>query len=85
MRSIGSLKKLILIGHTDSLGSDAYNAKLGQQRAEFVASQLIRRGVPKRLITVKSRGRTEPVAIRPGETDEQFRLRSRRVEFVKVF
>lgn len=85
LRSVQSLKKLILIGHTDSLGSDAYNARLGQQRAEFVASELIRRGVPKRLITVRSRGRTEPVAIRPGETDEQFRLRSRRVEFVKVF
>lgn len=85
LASIGSLKKLIVIGHTDSLGSDAYNSRLGLQRAQFVADELVKRGVPKRIVSVRSRGRTEPVAIRPEESDEQFRLRSRRVEFVKVF
>jgi hypothetical protein len=85
LRSIKSLKKLVVIGHTDSLGSDEYNQRLGEHRAEFIASELIKRGVPKKILSVSSRGRTEPVAMRPGETDEQFRLRSRRVEFVKVF
>ena len=85
LRSLKSLKRLVVIGHTDSLGSDAYNDKLGLHRAQFVASELIKRGVPEKLLSVSSRGRMQPVAIRPGESDEEFRLRSRRVEFVKVF
>jgi len=85
LRSESKLKELVLIGHTDSLGSDAYNDHLGLQRALFVASELEKRGVPSDLIHVVSSGRREPVARRPGESDEIFRLRSRRVEFIKVF
>jgi len=85
LRSTGTLRELLLIGHTDSLGSDAYNDKLGLERANFVAMELEKRGVPKSLIRVKSMGRREPVKSRPGESDEIFRLRSRRVEFIKVF
>lgn len=85
LRSIGTLRELLLIGHTDSLGTDAYNDKLGLERAEFVARELEKRGVPMNLIKVKSMGRRQPVESRPGESDEIFRLRSRRVEFIKVF
>jgi hypothetical protein len=83
--SIDRLRELILIGHTDSLGSDDYNDRLGFRRATFVSSELVRRGLPKNLIRVLSKGRTQPVARRPDESDELFRLRCRRVEFVKVF
>ena len=85
LASLDRLKELIIIGHTDSLGSDAYNERLGYRRATFVALQLEKRGVPARIIKVESRGRTQPVARRPGEADDLFRLRSRRAEFVKVF
>jgi len=85
LQSLDHLKQLVLIGHTDSLGSDAYNDRLGYRRATFVALELEKRGVPARIIKVESRGRTQPVARRPGESDELFRLRSRRVEFIKVF
>ncbi len=85
LRSMNDLKELILIGHTDSLGTDAYNDRLGFERATFVANELEKRGIPKAIIRVKSAGRTEPVARRPDESDETFRLRSRRVEFIKVF
>jgi hypothetical protein len=83
--SLGHLKELVLIGHTDSLGSDDYNNQLGMRRATFVKTQLIERGVPAGKIRIESRGRTMPVDQRPRESDEVFRLRSRRVEFVKVF
>ena len=85
MQSLHDLKELILIGHTDSLGTDAYNDRLGFERATFVANELEKRGIPKAIIRVKSAGRTEPVSRRPDESDEIFRLRSRRVEFIKVF
>ncbi len=85
LRSLEKLKELVLIGHTDSLGSDSYNDRLGLRRATFVADELEKRGVPRRLLHVNSKGRTQPVAIRPGESDELFRLRARRVEFIKVF
>jgi len=83
--SIDRLRELILIGHTDSLGSDDYNDRLGFRRATFVSSELVRRGLPKSLMRILSKGRTQPVARRPDESDELFRLRCRRVEFVKVF
>ncbi len=85
LRSTGLLRELLLIGHTDSLGSDAYNDNLGMERAAFVARELEKRGVPASIIKVKSMGRRQPVERRPGESDEIFRLRSRRVEFIKVF
>jgi hypothetical protein len=79
------LERLIVIGHTDSLGTDQYNDKLGFRRATFVADQLEARGVPHALLHVASAGRTRPVGRRPDESDEIFRLRSRRVEIVKVY
>jgi OmpA-OmpF porin, OOP family len=85
LRSLSRLREFVLIGHTDSLGSDAYNQRLGFRRATFVAEELEKRGVPQNIIRIVSKGREQPVARRPGESDELFRLRSRRVEFIKVF
>ena len=85
LRSMDKLKELVLIGHTDSLGTDAYNERLGFRRATFAAEELEKRGVPHRLIRIESRGRTHPVNHQQGESDDLFRLRSRRIEFVRVF
>lgn len=85
LQSKDKLRQVVVIGHTDSLGTDAYNEKLGERRASFVADQLIARGVPRALLVVESRGRTQPVAMRPDEADEIFRMRSRRVQLIKVF
>ncbi len=85
LRSMANLKELVLIGHTDSLGTDAYNNQLGLERATFVASELEKRGVPKSIVHVSSAGRTLPLARRPDESDDTYRLRLRRVEFIKVF
>ena len=80
-----SLKNVILYGHTDSLGTDDYNLDLAKKRAEFVAKRLEERGFPAKLFVIVPKGRTMPVKRNPGENDDTFYLRCRRVEFVKSF
>ena len=83
--SSASLKNVILYGHTDSLGTEAYNYDLAKRRAEFVAKQLEERGIPAKLLVIVPKGKTMPVKRNPGESDDTFYLRCRRVEFVKSF
>lgn len=52
---------ITVIGHTDHLGSDAYNMRLSQARAETVASYLLNQGVPANLIQARGMGETQPV------------------------
>jgi hypothetical protein len=83
--SLNSLREIVVIGHTDSMGTDEYNDRLGERRAAFIRDELVKRGVPKGLLRITSRGRMQPIARRPEESDEIYRLRSRRAEFIKVF
>lgn len=53
---------VIVIGHTDSIGSDAYNLRLGLRRAEAVKAYLVSKGIDSRTIKTDSRGEREPVA-----------------------
>ncbi len=69
--------KAEIAGHTDSVGSDAYNLKLSRQRAEAVRSHLISRGVAAGQLTAVGYGEARPVA--SNDTDEG-RARNRRVE-----
>jgi OmpA-OmpF porin, OOP family len=64
-------------GHTDSVGSDAYNLRLSRQRAESVRSYLVSRGVAAGQLTAVGYGESRPVA--SNQTDEG-RARNRRVE-----
>jgi outer membrane protein OmpA-like peptidoglycan-associated protein len=66
-----------VVGHTDSIGSDAYNMGLSQRRAQSVADYLVQNGVPRQTITTDHRGEREPVA--SNATDE-VRAQNRRVE-----
>lgn len=68
-------------GHTDSVGTDAYNQQLSQQRAEAVANYLGSRGVVRdRMITVGT-GESHPVA---SNDTEEGRATNRRVEITLV-
>lgn len=53
--------KIEVIGHTDSLGSDAYNLALSTQRAKAVAQLVIDSGVSKSRISVVGKGENEPI------------------------
>ncbi len=49
-------------GHTDSSGALSYNMRLSQERADAVAAELVKRGVPSELIDTVGYGPTRPVA-----------------------
>ena len=68
-------------GHTDSMGSDAYNMKLSQQRAEAVRNFLISRGVAADRLTAKGYGESQPVA---DNATEEGRFQNRRVELAPL-
>ena len=55
------LDQVRIIGHTDYLGSDSYNMRLSQQRAETVRNYLISRGVPANVLYAYGAGKTQPV------------------------
>ena len=71
--------EVIIEGHTDSKGSNAYNMGLGMRRAESVKSKLIEFGLDAdRIKGTVSKGEEEPVET--NETDEG-RAQNRRIEF----
>jgi len=68
-------------GHTDSVGSDAYNQSLSERRARAVADALSPRGVAAARIGTRGYGESQPVA--SNDTDEG-RAQNRRVEIKLV-
>ncbi|KPQ05631.1 MAG: putative outer membrane protein [Rhodobacteraceae bacterium HLUCCA12] len=68
-----------VIGHTDNVGSPAYNDQLSQQRAMAVARELIATGTSAGRITVSGRGLNEPIA---SNASEAGRAENRRVEII---
>ena len=55
--------RLSVTGHTDSVGSDAYNQKLSQRRAHSVTEYLIESGVPRAsFVSVRGAGESQPEA-----------------------
>jgi len=55
---------VIVTGHTDRIGSDAYNQKLSERRAKQVADYLIAQGVDSNIITSEGKGKTERKPLR---------------------
>ncbi len=78
------IERIILIGHTDDQGADGANMTLGQNRANFVKTELVKLGVPETLIVTQSKGKSELLPQRSGEAEAQWRARCRRVELTKV-
>jgi len=68
-------------GHTDSIGSDAVNQKLSEQRANSVASYLQSRGLNNQRFIVVGAGKTRPIA---SNDTEAGRAQNRRVEITLV-
>jgi outer membrane protein OmpA-like peptidoglycan-associated protein len=70
--------KLDIAGHTDDKGSDEYNLKLSQNRANAVKDYLVKKGVNAEKITAQGYGESKPIV--PNDNDSN-RERNRRVEF----
>ena len=73
--------EVLIVGHTDATGSDAYNQSLSQRRAAAARAFLISRGVPADRIRTEGRGETEPVA---DNATAEGQAQNRRVE-VAIF
>lgn len=68
-----------VVGHTDNVGSDAYNQRLSEQRAQRVVDYFVRQGVDARRLTVVGAGEREP---RTSNDTESGRQLNRRVEII---
>jgi outer membrane protein OmpA-like peptidoglycan-associated protein len=77
--STDSLRNLVVEGHTDSIGSEAYNMQLSQRRADSVRSYLISRGYPSDMIEASGIGEIRPIA---SNSNPEGRSNNRRVEII---
>ncbi len=56
------LEMVIATGHTDSIGTDAYNQRLSERRAAAIKDYLVSKGIPASKITTIGKGESQPVA-----------------------
>ena len=76
-----NLEVIIAVGHTDSIGTDAYNQRLSVRRAEAVKAYLVSKGIEKNRVYTEGKGEKQPVA--DNKTAEG-RAKNRRVEIEVV-
>ncbi|HXP48155.1 MAG TPA: OmpA family protein [Terriglobales bacterium] len=66
-------------GHTDAIGSDAYNQNLSEKRAAAVQQYLVQQGIPASAIAARGLGKLQPVA---DNSTSAGRQQNRRVELI---
>ena len=71
--------RLEVDGHTDSVGSDAYNQQLSEKRAATVRDYLVQQGIPISVVSAQGFGKAQPVASNATAAGRQ---QNRRVELV---
>ena len=76
-----NLEVIIAVGHTDSVGADAYNQQLSVKRADAVKAYLVTKGIEKNRVYTEGKGEKQPVA--DNKTDAG-RSKNRRVEIEVV-
>jgi outer membrane protein OmpA-like peptidoglycan-associated protein len=73
-----SARSLLIVGHTDSIGSDEYNSALSLSRAVAVAARLKENGVNEKLLGLVPMGEAQPIAT---NKTKEGQAQNRRVEF----
>ena len=76
-----NLEVIIAIGHTDSVGSAAYNQKLSLKRAEAVKAYIISKGIEPNRVYTEGKGEKQPIA---DNKTKAGRSKNRRVEIEVV-
>jgi OOP family OmpA-OmpF porin len=76
-----NLEVVIAVGHTDSIGSNAYNQKLSVRRANAVKAYLVSKGIEANRIYTEGKGETQPIA---DNRTKEGRAKNRRVEIEVV-
>ena len=72
--------RALVEGHTDSIGSEAYNLRLSERRANAVADYMESQGISSSRITTKGWGKSKPVA---DNRTKEGRAKNRRVEITE--
>ncbi len=72
-----ALDVVIIVGHTDSIGSEEYNKRLSLARANSVKAYLVAKGIDVKRIRAEGRGESQPVA---DNATKEGRAKNRRVE-----
>ena len=76
-----NLEVIIAVGHTDSIGTDAYNQKLSIRRAESVKAYLQSKGIDANRVYTEGKGEKQPVT---ENNSSAGRAKNRRVEIEVV-
>ncbi len=81
-----NLEVIIAVGHTDSIGSDAYNQRLSVRRAAAVKAYLVTKGIEANRVYTEGKGEKQPVAPNRvnGKDSPDNRAKNRRVEIEVV-
>ena len=77
----GVVQVVVALGHTDSMGTQAYNQQLSEKRARAVADYLSNKGIPNEKIFTEGRGGSQPIA---SNSSEAGRAMNRRVDIEVV-
>ncbi|NBO83211.1 MAG: OmpA family protein, partial [Betaproteobacteria bacterium] len=72
-----NLEVIVAVGHTDSVGPDAYNQKLSERRAAAVKAYLVSKGIAANRVYTEGKGEKSPVA---DNKTKEGRSKNRRVE-----
>ena len=76
-----NLEVIVAVGHTDSVGKDAYNQKLSVKRAEALKAYLVSKGIEANRVYTEGKGEAQPVA---DNKTGAGRAKNRRVEIEVV-
>jgi OOP family OmpA-OmpF porin len=82
-----SVQSVDVVGHTDSIGSEAYNQGLSERRAASAADYMITKGVASTLIATRGAGELQPIAPNrneDGSDNPEGRAQNRRVDIAVV-
>ena len=83
LKNMKSISTVTLVGHTDGMGSVAYNNALGQRRADAVKAYLVSQGISPNVIQASSKGKSELLnneLTADGKDDPVKRQANRRVD-----
>ncbi|KPA08763.1 secreted protein containing Outer membrane protein, OmpA/MotB [Candidatus Magnetomorum sp. HK-1] len=73
--------RIMIVGHTDNIGSEMYNQKLSLLRARAIKTYFEHKGIGSNRLSIRGLGESKPIA---SNADEPGRALNRRVEFIRL-